>query len=909
MSRSARTLAYIRFFDLPYGISEGEFSETIIGCRRNLIDKMLQLTPEQQAIVAHDKGPALVFAVAGAGKTTAMVHRIERLVRERIFRPERILATSFSRATVDDVSKALKAWPGCSRVQAVTLHSLGWRVLNRAQSLGLIQLQIDKNSDPERLSESLINHALGIARDSGIVDKNEGRNIDREDFQTFVSACMGNLQYPDLLAADLPSEALQWATQAVAPSHLPWYLDLYRIFEQVRRERRAVTFDYMLLGAWEVLMRHPVLRSEWQAAFDCLIVDEFQDVNLVQSEILDILSFRHRNYMVIGDDDQTIYEWRGARPHFILRFAERYGAKRYFVSDNFRCKASQVVLANQIIAQNKQRERKSLHLTRGFDGRTFAHDAESIPMMGRQIVSEIKAARQKNTPLRDMAILVRLYAQTPHIEHPLIEEQIPYKIIGSTPFYDRPEVRVLLCYLRVARLNRLLIAGAPLSDAEFNDLGQMWRMIFNRPVRYISSELAEKIFQDVRYHHISLNQSIQKHAEEVHSWQRKHLEELADNLLWLATRLGPETDPNRQEQLSVLSQPTPYALHPPFEDQLLASSVLQELELRLEYNRFLSRSSGFPENAEGRVRNVEGLIEYADGKGTPIELLDHIARISFEKQQIQSDEGDFVSILTIFRAKGLEWPIVFIPDCNDGTIPFRGNQDNLEEERRLLYVAVTRTKRELHLYILRKNRTSPFLLEANYISTLENIEQIRHVLESSPHSWRIEHLLTIARHTQKLQLERYFSFWWQGHDEQKTALAREIQKIFRLAIQKKWLEKLDLDENNLAYWEEFGVFDEIPDATTIEEIQRLVGISSTASPRRNGSPDVSESPFVLGQIPTKEDYAIGLRVRHPSYGMGTILEVFEVNSNLRLVIDFGSLGKRRIAPGFVKMEILPSTPR
>ncbi len=865
---------------------------------------MLQLTPEQQAIVAHNKGPALVFAVAGAGKTTAMVHRIERLVRERIFRPERILATSFSRATVDDISKALKVWSYCSRVQAITLHSLGWRILNRAHSLRLVDLQLSKENDPERLADSMLNQALGIARDRGIVDKSEGRNIDREDFQTFVSSCMGNLQYPDLAGANLPTDALTWATQAVPPSNLPWYLDLYRIYEQVRSERRAVTFDYMLFGAWEMLMRHEALRNEWQAAFDCLIVDEFQDVNLVQSELLDLLSSHHRNYMVIGDDDQTIYEWRGARPHFILRFAQRYGAKSFFVSDNFRCKASQVVLANQIISHNVNRQQKSLHLTRGFDGRTFAHEAESIPAMGRQIVAEIKAAREKGVPLRDIAILVRLYAQTPHIEHPLIEEQIPYKIIGSTPFYDRPEVRVLLCYLRVARLNRLLLAGIPLSSEECRDLGQMWRSIFNRPLRYISSELGEQIFQDVCYYQISLNQAIQKHAGSLPSWQRKHLDELADNLLWLTTRLGPETDPQRQQQISLAPQPPISSLHPPLEEEILASSVLHELELRLDYKRFLLRNSGFPENGEGRARNVEGLLEYADGKGTPIELLDHIARISFEKQRTHaSSDNDFVSLLTIFRAKGLEWPVVFIPDCNDGTIPFRGNQGNLEEERRLLYVAVTRTKRELHLYILRKNRTSPFLLEANYITTLQNIEHIRHVLESPPQTWRVENLLIVARHTQKLQLERYFSFWWEGHQEQKTALAREIQKIFRLAIQKKWLEQLELDEKNLAYWEEFGVFDQLPDATFTDELQRIVGLPLDAPSRRNVS-DVSQSPFVLGKTPVREEYVVGARVRHPSYGVGTILEAFEVNSNLRLVIDFGAFGTRRIAPGFVKMEIL-----
>ena len=862
---------------------------------------MLQLTPEQRAIVAHNKGPALVFAVAGAGKTTAMVHRIERLVREGIFPAKRILATSFSRSTVDDIKKALAPWPHCKAVQTSTLHAVGFRILQRAHQLGLTQLSADIEADPDQIAERLLSQTLQIARqqEDSLFEKSELRQIDRDDFLTYVSTCKGNLQYADLAKAHLPTTALSLASQALAPPSLPWYLDLYRIFEQHRLEAKRITFDDMLLHGWELLIRHDSLRAEFQDRYDCVIVDEFQDVNLAQSEMLDILIQRHRNYMVIGDDDQTIYEWRGAQPRYILEFADRYNAAKFMISDNFRCKASQVVLANEIISHNRLREQKTLHLTRGFDGRTFVHLDESIAEMGRRIVHEIQRALERGYTLKEITILVRLYAQTPSIEHPLIEADIPYKVVGSQPFYQRPEIRVLLAYLKLARWNARLLEGKALPPQEFNDLSNAWRQIVNRPLRYVSAESTEQILQDVSYHRLPFNLAIQKHLNELRSWQARHLEELRDNLLWLSTHFAPQHVLN-----AVSSAHTPLALLPPQEEPCSAAQILHELELRLDYKRFLLRSSGFPETGEGRARNIDSFLDYADGKGTPEDFLQHIEKISFEGKR-HRDKDDLLSIMTIFRAKGLEWPVVFIPDCNDGTIPFRGQGNpNVEEERRLLYVAITRTKKELHLCMLRKARPSSFLIEADYIQTLQIVEKIRAVLESEPHTWDTEHLLTVARHTHRLQLDRYLSFWWETHSEQKIALARKIQEIFRYAQKKQWLRALQLDEEHLSFWEEFGFFDEEPDVTSITEIARFAKEALPTEVIPSNNTDLNTSPFIRREEVNANDFSIGMRLRHPSFGIGVVDEIFEVNGNLRLSIDFGALGRRRIAPKFVKLERL-----
>ncbi|MEM1008816.1 MAG: ATP-dependent helicase, partial [Myxococcota bacterium] len=505
---------------------------------------MVQLTPEQQAIVNHTKGPALVFAVAGAGKTTAMVHRIERLVREQHFPAQSILATSFSRATVDDIKRSLSPWPHCKRVFTSTLHAIGYRILRRAQQKGLLAFTQSPDTNPEKLSEILIFRTLKSAREQGLVDKTELRNLDRDDFLNYISTCKGNLRYACLKSANLPLAAQALASQASAPENLPWYLTLYQEFERLRIQLQGYTFDDMLLQGWELLTRHPTLLEHFQSQFQCVMVDEFQDVNLVQSELLDLLIRPHNNYMVIGDDDQTIYEWRGARPHYILSFAERYNAQKYFIHDNFRCKAAQLVLANQIIVHNTQREPKTLQLTRGFDGHTFVHEYDDAADMGHQIVHEIQTALRRGFAKKDISILVRLYAQTPYIEHPLIEAQIPYRIVGSQPFYQRPEVRVLLNYLMLAQWNQRLAQQHPLHPNELPALSHAWKQIYNRPLRYISAELAEKILQDVCLHQITFNQALQRHAQDLRSWQRKGLKSLGEILLWLTSHfLPPSSEP------------------------------------------------------------------------------------------------------------------------------------------------------------------------------------------------------------------------------------------------------------------------------------------------------------------------------------------------------------------------------
>lgn len=702
---------------------------------------LLSLTPEQQRVVAHNQGPALVFAVAGAGKTTAMVHRIARLVREKVFRPRRILATSFSRATVADIRHDLAGHEGCQDVQVATLHAIGLQILRRAQEQGLIP-RFDPGGDEGAGSERLLlKRTLARARQQRL---EMPPNLDEQDFLGFVGVCKGNFAYPQAARLALPPAAMALVTTAEAPEHLPFYAELYRLFEELRLEQGLLTFDDMLLSAWEVLQRQPRLLEEMQAEWDCVLVDEFQDVNAVQNELLDLLTARHRNYMAIGDDDQTIYEWRGASPRFILAFPSRYRAVKYLLRENFRSRASHLALANRIIVHNQQREPKQLLLTRGFDGHTLVRSVADEKDQARQLTVDIMTACQSGYEMHRQAVLLRLYAQTPWIETALIEALIPYRIVGSVPFYQRSEIRTLLGYLDLGRYERQLREGIGLTGSQLESFHRRWLNLANRPVRYLSRQWIDWVFEQIRQGQ-ALVASLRNLALNTDTaYQAKLVRVLADLLEWLA-EAGLDGD---------------------------AGETLQRLETDLRYCQYLRKSSGFPETGEGRAMTVEAFLDYSRNLGTLPQLEAHLEHLAAEHR---SDAGG-LTLTTIFRSKGLEWPVVYVPHCNQGYIPYASSH-SLEEERRLFYVAVTRPREQLNLYVLQNLPLSRFLAEASWQQTLEQVQETRRLLAHTREHWSLEEVLVLARHTDSLLLQRYLEHWWQAPLSLRKQLHARISEM------------------------------------------------------------------------------------------------------------------------------------
>ncbi len=509
-----------------------------------------------------------------------------------------------------------------------------------------------------------------------------------------------------------------------------------------------------------------------QAQYQCVLVDEFQDINLAQSEILDLITEPHRNLMAIGDDDQTIYEWRGADPSFILNFAQRYQAATYLISHNFRCPAGPLILANHVIGHNKQRSPKRLRLTRGFDGHTRVHFAKDMANLSAEIVSQIHDLHTRDgRQLDDIAVLVRLNAQTPHIEQALINAGIPYRI--SKPFYARSEIETLIRYCRIAWFDRQISAETlDLSSPNIRDqLAADWRAICNRPKRYINARLREDLISAVVRNRQPLHQILANWASMQDSWLRDKLQYLANDLQWLSQQLD---------------QP--------------AAATLRELEARLTYKLFLIQNSGLPQTGEGRAVSVDVFTNYAADHGSLMDFMRHIKQLRDRK--IGRDATSAITLSTIHQAKGREWPIVFIPQVNQEIMPFSERAagqagENVEEERRLFYVALTRTKEELHLVVTRDAPPSPFLAELEWRDTLKAVDAARTTLTTPPADWHTRDALALSHAISTYGLESYFKEWWPVNAD----TAARMTQVLSAVVRTNQTDSLNISDQDVALWQ------------------------------------------------------------------------------------------------------------
>ncbi len=806
----------------------------------------IKLTPEQAEVVAHDTGSALVFAVAGAGKTTAMVHRIERLISEAVFAPQRILATSFGRATVNELKTRLEKWEHCRPVKPKTLHGLAWQILKAQQENGQIpsDLSFPEGTD---LSKTIYFQSLKQAR-SQKQDFKDLDNLSKDDFLDWVGACKGNLQFANLTAinlpADLPEARAKLVQEAQSPPRFPDYLPFYQIFEDTRQRMGALTFDDLLPEAWLGLIRYPELLDSISKKYDCILVDEYQDLNLVQSELIDLLAERHGNLMAIGDDDQTIYEWRGASPDYILNFEQRYQAQRYLLSDNFRSSAGPLLLANAVIEQNAQRAAKRLNLTQGFAGTTQLTLAENSADQAKLVVDQIQTLLRTETPFAEIAILVRTYAQTAFIENELLERGIPYHLPDGQRFYDRPEIRDLISYLVLARLETEFHPDTGLSETNTALWQQHWKRVRNRPNRYLSHKIAEEILRQMNQSKLNLEQALKQVSAGLEDYQAKALQELATTLSWLSDC---------------------------WREQKNAAETINELDQRLGWSSWLKSSTPTKSLGLERVENIQAFLEYIQQMGSLDQVLAELRRISQGQassensaQQLHPDQlnrNNSITITSIHRAKGLEWEHVFVPGCNQGNFPLEFGSD-LEAERRLLYVALTRPKKALYLYYLAKRPLSPFLKMANADYLLSRLAKLKAVVEHPPSGWSWKESLLLCQLVQELGQEPYFRNWQHFPEN----ILQHIQSFLNWVKQNQLWQRLRCDQSLYTLWVKSDADQQL--ALSVQDLAEVDALYLN----KGGDLDPNQ-------------------VQHTSFGIGTIIREIQGNQTQMLLVRFPQRGK------------------
>jgi DNA helicase-2/ATP-dependent DNA helicase PcrA len=641
--------------------------------------KDIHLTNEQQAVIHHPVGMhARVLAVAGSGKSFTMACRFRHLVLDCHIPPHAIRVLMFNSLARQQFHTHLEqtGLPEVLQSEVHTFHSFSYRVIREMVRMdvlpGLTQFW---TGEKEELIWLTVKRAIeNLERKKQIPPE----SVESEEALNAIGLWKGALLHPDR-----------------AGSFTSPYLPLvYQEFERIRLEKSALTFDDFIPLAIDILESNLNAHHRWCGPVQHLIVDEYQDVNRGQQRLLELLADGKADVMAVGDDDQTIYEWRGARPNFILKDFEQVfnhkAHRSYTLSHSFRFGPLIARSAGNLIRLNSQRVIKPVIAYQenkpGFI-QIFNGGYDST----KALVDQVQALVLADGVLpREIAVLARLYAQLDNLEAEFLHRRIPYRVDGQQPFFKRSEIKVLLDYIRL---------GRDFSEPINADISSMFLVIANRPNRMLSHLLLEELVSHAQREVRSLDQTLQSelYQSRLSVWQLHHLQDLWQML----TRIHS----------SILSGEK-------------AGDLLRGMVDEMGYLEYFQNYYGDGEHADGKTQAVQNFVEYAHHTLlTPLALLDLIARLDTTQGAPLPAQVVFT---TIFRTKGLEFDYVVLPECNENAFPYlKGERvsiydtqgrfleeplsSKLESERRLFYVAITRARKGV--YIGTGDHPSRFLTE------------------------------------------------------------------------------------------------------------------------------------------------------------------------------------------------------
>jgi DNA helicase-2/ATP-dependent DNA helicase PcrA len=613
-----------------------------------------KLNPPQYEAASHGGGPLLVLAGAGSGKTRVITYRIAHLLAQGI-PPHAICAVTFTNKAAEEMRERIAALVRNNEVARQlsigTFHALGLQILKmERKSLGLPRgFAIYDQSDQ-----------LGAIREALRTLHDGDRRYDAKAVATRISlaknAFIGPGEYEGNAADDYDEIARH----------------VYPKYQEALRACAAFDFDDLIVEPVRLWRRDEAAGRRWAERFHYVMVDEFQDTNRAQLEMVKHLVELHGNLVVVGDDDQSIYSWRGADPTNILRFAELFaGAKIVKLEQNYRSTKTILAAANQVIANNKKRHGKTLW-SQLPGGEPITHAvAPTAEDEAKWVAREIRRLREDGRRWSDVAVMYRSNLQAKVLEEELRAHEVPYVMYGGQQFFERKEVKDVIAYLRVALNERDELA---------------LRRVINYPARGIGATTVEKLVTAAQARHATLWAALA--TTEVHGAARAGIEALRTAIGRLAAGLRGGMDVVAATRALVVD----IALY----DDLRAASP--------------SLSA-----AQRRIDNVEGLFgslaRFAQrGKGAD-QLAEYLRQLSLDsKDEERSDDGDKIVLTTLHGAKGLEFPVCFMIGLEEELLPHArtlqpqatdvidpDHATDISEERRLCYVGITRAQRKLYL--------------------------------------------------------------------------------------------------------------------------------------------------------------------------------------------------------------------
>lgn len=615
----------------------------IIRLPMSLVLDLESLNPEQRAAVEHDGGPLLVFAGAGSGKTRVITCRIARLIHEGVA-PYRILAVTFTNKAAREMRERIEGMVGdlAKNIWMGTFHSICSRLLRTEGSKIGIDPSFVIYDDSDQLS--LVREILKAMQ---IDDKSvQPRGILNE-----ISNAKEKLLTPAQYA-----EGVAGFVERIAAK-------VYVEYDARLRKANALDFDDILLYAVRLLEQREDVREKYQDRFLHVLVDEYQDVNLAQYKLVQFLGGKHRNIVAVGDDDQSIYAWRGADVELILRFGADHDARVVKLEQNYRSTGNILEAAHEVISKNRSRANKRLW-TEARKGAPLSllsagTEQDEAMLVADSILRDVRTGRRK---FGDFAVLYRTNAQSRVLEEAFLNIRVPHLLIGGQRFYERKEVKDMLAYLR------LTLNG--------NDDISL-RRIINTPTRGIGDTAMKAV-------------EIWAQERSLPLWHGLVSETV---LVGLQKRTAVSIQAFTKAILEAREIMARGAVTPVLRHLLNASGYLDAL-----------KQEG-SQDSMSRLENLQELVNVtsqydasAEGEPTLSGFLESVALVADIDNL--TDSGDAVTLMTLHSAKGLEFPVVFLVGMEEGVFPHSRSMTNdkeLEEERRLCYVGMTRAKEELHL--------------------------------------------------------------------------------------------------------------------------------------------------------------------------------------------------------------------
>lgn len=758
-----------------------------------------KLNEPQREAVYHTDGPLLILAGAGSGKTRVLTHRIAYLIEERNVNPWNILAITFTNKAAGEMRERVDSLVGfgSESIWVSTFHSMCVRILRRfIDRLGYDnRFTIYDTDDQKTLMKEVCKK---VAIDTKVFKE--------RSLMSAISSAKNELILPDEFELNVGGD---FAKLKIAK--------VYREYEAQLKANNALDFDDLLVKTVQLLQTQPDVLENYQERFRYIMVDEYQDTNTVQFQLVRLLAGKYRNLCVVGDDDQSIYKFRGANIRNILDFEHEFSdACVIKLEQNYRSTGNILNAANRVIANNKGRKEKTLWTANG-EGelvhlRQFDTGYDEADFIAEDIKKEVRAGASYN----DHAVLYRTNAQSRLLEEKFVAMNVPYKIVGGVNFYARREIKDLLAYLKTI-------------DNGMDDIAV--RRIINVPKRGIGLTTINRI---------------QESAAE-------------RGLGFYETLMAPELIPGIGRSAAKLDSFA--ALIEYFKGltgQMSITDLLREVIEKTGYMESLDSED--KEDAQARKENIDELINKAAAYEEAAEDRDEPATLSAFLEEVAlvadidslDEEQDYVVLMTLHSAKGLEFPHVYLAGMEDGLFPSymtitSDDRDDLEEERRLCYVGITRAEQELTLTCARRRMVRG---ETQYNKISRFIKEIPAELLDTG-SRRIEPETEVP-----VQQNTY-------------AHAREA---FRARA--------------------FG-------AAYSNGAGKSSGVSSGKSSQ--GLASLQKGSQLAAGSGGSPDYAEGDRVRHVKFGEGTVLEIRSGGRDYEVTVDFDSVGVRKMFAKFAKL--------